>query len=273
MEKIMFKKALTHGGVFHADDVFSAALLKILNPEIEIVRVFKVPDEVGPETIVFDIGLGAYDHHQEDGDVRPDGIKFAAFGLLWREFGHLILNSRDCGRFDKCFVEPIDRTDNEGSVAAPNPLSNWVHMMNPIAGTEESVDRQFELAVEMAKAILEREFEYYRKTSSIADEVMELGRKCEDGILLMKDHYRPYEILSEEEFANVKFVIFPSLRGGYNLVTISKKGTKEPRCPFAAELQTGTMGASFVHVGRFLAAFDSIEDARKAAEASLAQQQ
>ena len=31
-------KAFTHGGKFHADDVFSAALLLYLNPEIQITR-------------------------------------------------------------------------------------------------------------------------------------------------------------------------------------------------------------------------------------------
>lgn len=28
-----YKKAITHGGVFHADDILSTALLRILNPE------------------------------------------------------------------------------------------------------------------------------------------------------------------------------------------------------------------------------------------------
>ena len=35
--------AFTHGGKFHADDVFSAALLKICNPNIAIQRGFAVP--------------------------------------------------------------------------------------------------------------------------------------------------------------------------------------------------------------------------------------
>ena len=34
------KKALTHAGVFHADDVFSAALLRIVNPNI-IIEITK----------------------------------------------------------------------------------------------------------------------------------------------------------------------------------------------------------------------------------------
>ena len=74
--------AFTHGGVFHSDDVFSAALLKIINPDIKIIRGFKVPDNFAG--LVFDIGGGAYDHHQMDNEIRENGIPYASFGKLWR---------------------------------------------------------------------------------------------------------------------------------------------------------------------------------------------
>ena len=51
-------KGFTHGGKFHADDVFSAALLLYLNPESQITRGNKVPEEY--DGIVFDIGRGEY---------------------------------------------------------------------------------------------------------------------------------------------------------------------------------------------------------------------
>ena len=64
MEQIKKKdaRAFTHGGKFHADDVFSAALLFYINPKITILRGNRVPDDF--DGIVFDIGRGAYDHHQ-----------------------------------------------------------------------------------------------------------------------------------------------------------------------------------------------------------------
>lgn len=77
--------ALTHGGRFHADDVFSAALLKLLNPSVQIIRVFDVPENF--DGLVFDIGWGRFDHHQKNAPVRPNGVPYAAFGLLWKEFG------------------------------------------------------------------------------------------------------------------------------------------------------------------------------------------
>ena len=74
--------AFTHSGKFHADDVFSAALLLYLNPEITITRGNRVPEDF--DGIVFDIGRGRYDHHQKDSRVRENGIAYAA---IWASLG------------------------------------------------------------------------------------------------------------------------------------------------------------------------------------------
>ena len=73
--------AFTHGGKFHADDVFSAALLLHFNPKLTIQRGNRVPEEF--DGIVFDIGRGEYDHHQKASRIRENGAPYAAFGLLW----------------------------------------------------------------------------------------------------------------------------------------------------------------------------------------------
>ena len=104
--------AFTHSGKFHADDVFSAALLLYLNPEITITRGNRVPDDF--EGIVFDIGRGRYDHHQKDSRVRENGIAYAAFGLLWEELGAEILGEELADKFDESFVQPLDNNDNTG---------------------------------------------------------------------------------------------------------------------------------------------------------------
>ena len=74
--------AYTHAGKFHADDVFSAALLRILRPDIRFVRAMGLPEGFGG--FAFDIGWGRFDHHQKDAPVRENGVPYAAFGLLWR---------------------------------------------------------------------------------------------------------------------------------------------------------------------------------------------
>ena len=47
---------ITHNATFHADDVFSAAFLQMINPDIKIIRTSEVPNDLN--SIVFDIGFG-----------------------------------------------------------------------------------------------------------------------------------------------------------------------------------------------------------------------
>ena len=75
LEKIKQKNAsaFTHSGKFHADDVFSAALLLYLNPEITITRGNTVPDDY--DGLVFDIGRRQYDYHKKDSRISAnDGL-------------------------------------------------------------------------------------------------------------------------------------------------------------------------------------------------------
>ncbi|MFR6470348.1 MAG: hypothetical protein ACLUQB_13635 [Lachnospiraceae bacterium] len=66
---------------------FSAALLLYLNPRFRSgeIRCRKIL-----HGIVFDIGRGAYDHHQKDSRIR-ETVFYAAFGLLWEALGAEIL--------------------------------------------------------------------------------------------------------------------------------------------------------------------------------------
>ena len=98
--------AFTHGGKFHADDVFSAALLLHFNPRLTIQRGNRVPEDF--DGIVFDIGRGEYDHHQKDSRIRENQVPYAAFGLLWEALGTEILSPEMAARFDEKFVQPLD---------------------------------------------------------------------------------------------------------------------------------------------------------------------
>ena len=51
-------KGFTHGGKFHADDVFSTALLQILRPDIQVTRGFVVPDDFDGIVYAVCIGMG-----------------------------------------------------------------------------------------------------------------------------------------------------------------------------------------------------------------------
>lgn len=71
-----YTKGFIHNGIFHADDVFCAAFLRVLCPEIRIIRGSCVPMDY--DGIVFDFGMGEFDHHQRENECRPDGTPYAA---------------------------------------------------------------------------------------------------------------------------------------------------------------------------------------------------
>ena len=97
-------KLITHSGIFHADDVFSTALFRIMGYHVPVFRVYEVPEDWmnDPSIIVYDIGFGPFDHHQADSEVRENGIPYAAFGLLPRHFREVLFSSDgEYERFDR----------------------------------------------------------------------------------------------------------------------------------------------------------------------------
>ena len=125
--------ALTHAGKFHADDVFSSALLKLFRPDIVIRRSFTIPESF--DGLVYDIGGGEFDHHQKGAPVRENGVPYASFGLLWRALGRRLMERGDpeqaeaeAARFDEKFVQPLDEDDNTGS---GNAIAGLIGLFNP----------------------------------------------------------------------------------------------------------------------------------------------
>ena len=96
-------KGFTHGGKFHADDVFSTALLQILRPDIQVTRGFVVPDDF--DGIVYDVGGCMFDHHSEPRECRPNGVPYAAFGLLWRLLGAQLVGEHQARLLDENYIQ------------------------------------------------------------------------------------------------------------------------------------------------------------------------
>ena len=119
-------KGFTHGGKFHADDVFATALLQIVRPDIRITRGFTVPDDF--DGIVYDVGLGMFDHHQEPRETRPNGVPYAAFGLLWRVLGPGLVGENQARLVDENLIQPLDLHDNTGE---QNSLCDAIGFFNP----------------------------------------------------------------------------------------------------------------------------------------------
>lgn len=264
--------ALTHGGKFHADDVFAAALLKIVRPGIVIRRVFSVPEGFGG--LVFDIGRGRFDHHQEDAEIRENGVPYAAFGLLWRELGTQVLLS-GCGpedaaaeaaRFDEHFVQPLDQDDNTG---CGNPLAGAVASFNPAWDSDRSPDDCFAEAVAFAGVILRKKIDGIFSSQRAKSLVKEaLASETEHVVVLPR--FAPWKAVLVP--SDAVFVVYPSQRGGFNSQTVPENLDSETaKCDFPqewagkedGELQTlsGLKTLRFCHKGRFLISAGTQEDA------------
>ncbi len=286
LEKIRQKdsSAFTHSGKFHADDVFSAALLLYLNPEITIIRGNKVPDDY--KGLVFDIGRGQYDHHQKDSRVRENGVSYAAFGLLWEALGAEILGAELAEKFDESFVQPLDNNDNTGE---KNELATLIGNFNPGWDSKGSNDQAFFQAVSVAGMILENKFERYRgneRADKRVEEVLEEHQRAlktgdtpaeNTNILVLPEFIPCQKRLSETSIA---FVIFPSNRGGYCIQPQKKEYSMNYKCSFPSQwlglegeeliAATGLESAVFCHKGGFLMTCGTLEDSLRACRSSLA---
>lgn len=253
------RKAYTHAALFHADDVFSTALLKILCPGIEIERTLKVP-ELSDDEICYDIGGGPYDHHQglefrDEEKTKP----YAAFGKLWRAFGHELVDDAGWEMIDESLVVPIDQHDN-GMGDGNAVLAKLVSFMNPNwdePATEEARHEKFDKAVDFATTVLEKYLAKARSTTK-AVHAFDNADVIDDRILHLES-FTPWKDVIKQYRTDSKIIlaIYPSTRGGYCIETLSS--FKWP-LPYAWT-QELPEGMTFCHVSRFLAAVKTEEDA------------
>ena len=267
-----YTKAFTHGGCFHADDVFATALLLLINKDLQIERGFKVPEDY--EGIVYDIGGGKFDHHQADHEIRENGVPYAAFGLLWREFGEFFGSPKVVEEVDKTLVQSIDSADNgvEG-----NLLSSVISHFNPNWNEDIQSDTAFKQAVSIAQIIL---IKSVRSAASkfAAEELVIRAMEESDGNILVLPKFAPWQ--SYVMGSEYKYVVFPSNRGGYNVQGVPvEEGSFELVKPLPESWRgkpadqlpelTGVKDCTFVHPTGFLASCSTKEGALALAKKAL----
>ena len=290
---------ITHTGTFHPDDVFSTAFLsKIVdNPiVIRVPNITIVPDNA----IVYDIGFGKFDHHGTDARFRNEphqNIKYSSFGLLWEEYGLNYLKQQfpDINNHEKLYnkiveklVLQIDAIDNGyfpeiKSEYSLTDLDKVIDLFNKSWIEETDNDDNFVIAVSIASQILDRVLKKEYGLIIAANKIDEKINTVENNILFLEE-YLPYQeaIFDSENPASkeIKIVIFPSNRGGYNIkpLTISKT-SKELVVNFPKEwwglhdeelANTSKIpGARFIHLSGFLASADTKEAAYALANRAL----
>lgn len=259
-------KGFTHAGKFHADDVFATALLQLVRPDIQITRGFDVPEDF--EGIVYDIGFGMFDHHQSPREVRPNGVPYAAFGLLWRVLGPGLVGERQARLVDENFVQPLDLNDNTGE---PNSLCDAIGFFNPVwdeAGDAADQDAQFFAAVAVARQILTRQIASANAVNRADDKVRAAYAASQNGIVVLPC-YLPWK--NGLYKTDALFVVYPSQRGGWSAQCVTDHKTKRPKYPFpqswagqppeVIQAKSGLAGIRFCHASRFLITAEDKETA------------
>lgn len=277
MEVFDYQQVITHSTIFHADDVFGVAMCRLINPDIKIVRTLevekalKMAKNINEKALVFDIGLGKYDHHQTDKALRPDGTPYCGFGLLWRDFGYLLCPDLGAwSKVDQTLVVQIDKADNG---IAQNPLSATIKTMNPKWDHMDSEGVCFCRAMVIAMQILKSHVDYANSEIAARDEVV---KNYDGSEILVLDRYLPWQrtVICDDRLKNVLFVVYPSQRGGWNVQTVPTQiGTFENRASFPENLlghADEEMGITFAHTSNFLISCKTKEKAIGVANQAIA---
>ncbi len=236
VDNINEANAITHNGKFHIDEVFSTVLLMKLFDEIRLIRVSNISDNAEVKNkIVYDIGKGEFDHHQQNPLIRKEGIKYSSFGLLWRKFGKKYLEKTNCkdvnfawNSFDETLVKTIDKIDNfqiEADCLKNYLISNIIEGFNPTWNSNTDSNIKFQEAVSFASVIFDNEI---NNIYSIIDAKIYLQNNIViDKEYIILDKSIPYnDFIKENDTDNkIKFIICPSKRNGYEVRTVLNRAT------------------------------------------------
>lgn len=288
-------KMVTHSGKFHADDVFSSALMSstfsLDNKKSEIIRVKNEKDIPSDADIVYDIGYGEFDHHSGDDKVHENtDIPYASFGLLWDKYGenfikqiykanekkylsYYHLTQVDDSDFKKVFdrvlntlVLQIDGNDN-GIFNDNYDISSLILEGNPEMDFDET--KAFFSNCSIASAILINNVIYSLNKVLSAREVENSSEYLnEDKSILFLKKYGNYHEIAKNN-VHLKLVVFKSNRGGWSVMTISEDHI--PRITIPVEYNK-LDHVSFVHKHGFLLVSDTKEDAVKLAKKLIEEQ-
>lgn len=288
----------THDGSFHADEVFAIAALGLLGEPIEVLRT-RDREALARADVRVDVGFrhdpstGDFDHHQREfDDVRENGIRYASFGLIWREFG-----VRVCGgdpevaaRVEASLVQGVDANDTGQQVTAS--LVDGVHPLtvNGVVGgfnarwdetlAPEQERLRFDEAVELARGILAREVlsaASGRRSARIVQEAIDVAA---DPRLIELPVDAPWKQVLVPAAPDALYVIYPK-RQGFGLEAVPRElgsfanrrdlpeawGGREGPDLVAV---TGVPDALFCHAKRFLVVASSHEGIEQLARLALA---
>jgi uncharacterized UPF0160 family protein len=224
MAQVKNKKTVAvHSGNFHADDVFSVATLAIyFKDKIKVIRT-REEKIISKADYILDVGgeydpkKNRFDHHQIKGpEKRENGIPYATFGLIWKQFGQKLAGSKEAQEIiDKKLVQPIDADDNaleicKGFILGVKPytISDYIMYLNSICN-EKDRDSFFKKLVPWAKEIIKMEIVIAKEFLNDKKKVEAIYHATLDKRLIILDRdYDFRKILSD--YSEPLFVVKPS---------------------------------------------------------------
>lgn len=234
VDSIESADAITHSGNFHADEIFATVILaRIFEKEGKILHVYRINDfkgNVPPNVIVYDIGGGEYDHHQIGGNgIRKNGIPYSSFGLIWKTFGEKLVTERSVWTtIDKQLVQGIDAIDN--GMITKNfdkytllSVSSIISSFAPTWNSTMSMNEAFIDAVNFANVIFNNICISAQATFDSKEIIEEAIGKAKNHIMVLDEFVSwQYHLMtsSNEKSKDIWFVVFPSLRVGWNAQTV-----------------------------------------------------
>ncbi len=285
---------ITHSGSFHSDDVFAAATLHLYyqktKKSYKLIRTTD-PQIIQKGTIVFDIGgeyseeTNRFDHHQKGGaGERPNGIPYAAFGLVWKKYGPLLCGSQDIAdEIDRTLVQAMDAADNGVSIssnlhneALPVFVQDLISSFNTSFEEKHiSTDVRFDEAMSIAILYLTRVVHLAKVQEKINRTVGELYEQGDtQGIVVVDLPYGRIPLsIAVSQIPEILYIVYPSSRGGNWDVCASRVSMDsfESKKPFPEswrglkdeklEEVSGISGAIFCHNAGFLCAVKTKESA------------
>lgn len=288
------KTVVIHSGNFHADDVFSVASLLLYLGYMP--RIIRSRDEVKIKKADFVMDVGAlydpaknrFDHHQAGGaGKRENGIPYAAFGLVWKQFGSDICGSKEVSlMIESKLVAFVDADDNAFNLyekytsdVRPYTISDYIIYKNSITN-ESDRDGVFKKLVIWAAEILQMEIK-------IAKTLIEDYKKVEitylfsenKKIIILDGDYAWEDVIAK--YPEPLFVIKPSINiKSWKIYAVRSKEnrfTNRVDLPLAWASKrdedlvkvTGVSDAIYCHHGRYMAIAGSKDGAIKMAELAL----
>ena len=284
--------ASTHDGRFHADEIFALAVLKLIFPDLEIVRsrdenVYKSADIIVDVGHVYDPENLIFDHHQRSfSKKRESGIPYASFGLAWKQYGESLCGSSQTAEYiDSVIVQAIDADDNGIDIYETKIEGVGFHTLSDIIDSfvpryvddDDKVQKGFDQALDFATSYMKRQIELAIELFEVALPNIRIAIKDakDPRILIFHKFDKTWLSFIAGESKEALFAIFPTHRKTWAIRSVPKRGQKFEYSKLLPAEWGGrqkdfadisdVQDALYCHNGCFLAEANSLEGAENLA--------